>query len=385
MDDRFPQQFNVLGLDNIGSAMEARDTVLPGGLLEESLREGFALNLLEMQTNAATLNLLNEPPAQVLQEGESLLQAGISALQGQRYGEALSFLEKALERYTALNLNAGQAQALSYLTLVAYSNGDYQNSIQYGQRTLVLAYPLNQHSMAIKILGTIGNAYRHLKDVGRSRHFQHESLGLAQKLGDHRGAMAALNNLGLVFKATQDYAQAISYEKQALVLARTLQDQSVEAQVLKNLGNAYYAIGETETAIDYYEQRLALVRALEQPRLEIQVLKHLSTACYSVGRPTAAIGYARDRVTLTQRLEDFAAEEQALWSLAIFHEGLEQTQQAVEAHQHRLKVARLLANSVLFIQVQADLKRLFCNLGDFDRANQVSQEHLILEVVSSIY
>jgi tetratricopeptide (TPR) repeat protein len=380
MDDRFPQQFHVLD----GGSVEGRDTVLPGGefgILEESLREGFAMNLLEI--DMATSSLLTESPVSVLQEGESSLQAGISALQRQSYGDARSFLEKALERYTVLESNAGQSQALSYLTLAAYSNGDYQNSIQYGQRTLVLAYPLNQNSMAIKILGTIGNAYRHLKNVDRSRHFQHESLGLAQKVGDHRGAMAALNNLGLVFKATQDYAQAISYEKQALTLAHTLGDQAVEAQILKNLGNAYYAIGETETAIDYYEQRLAVVRDLKQPRLEMQVLKHLSTACYSVGRPSAAIGYARDRVTLTQHLEDFAAEEQALWSLAIFHEGLGQTPQAVEAHQHRLQVARLLANSVLFVQVQADLKRLFCNLGDFDRANQVSQEHLILEAVSS--
>lgn len=378
MDDRFPQY-------------STRDTVLPEGFggLEESLNEGFASNLQSIQENASPLNRLKLPPLQalqeLLQEGESFVQAGLGYLQRQSYGEALSVLEKALERYHVLELLPGQAQVLSYLTLAAYSNGDYQPSIDYGHRTLALAYPLNQHTIAIKILGTIGNAYRHLNDVDRSRHFQHESLGLAQKVGDHRGAMAALNNLGLVFKATQDYAQAISYEKQALILARTLSDQVVEAQVLKNLGNAYYAIGEAEIAIDYYEQRLTLVRLMEQPRLEMQVLKHLSTACYSVGRPAAAIGYARDRVKLTQRVEDFVAEEQALRSLAIFHEGLGQSPQAVEVHENRLRVARLLANSALFLQIQADLKRLFCNLGDFDRANQVSQEHLILEAVPSTY
>ncbi len=366
MDDRFPQY-------------STRDTVLPEGF------GGLEASLGAIQANASPLNRLNTPLPQVLQEGESLVQAGLKHLQSQSYGEALPVLEKALERYTQLEFLPGQAQVLSYLTLAAYSNGDYQQSIDYGQRTLVLAYPQNQHTIAIKILGTIGNAYRHLNDVDQSRHFQHESLGLAQKVGDHRGAMAALNNLGLVFKVTQDYAQAISYEKQALILARTLQDQTVEAQVLKNLGNAYYAIGETETAIDYYEQRLTLVRAMEQPRLEMQVLKHLSTACYSVGRPSAAIGYARDRVKLTQRVKDLVAEEQALRSLAIFHEGLGQSPQAVEVHQHRLQVARLLANSDLFIKIQADLKRLFCNLGDFDRANQVSQEHLILEALPSTY
>jgi tetratricopeptide (TPR) repeat protein len=213
MDDRFPQRPQLSGFDSgfdsggdkgRGGDASTRDTVLPDGFggLEEPLREEAATNLDEIQVNASPLNRLKPPSPKALQEGENFVQAGLNYLQRQSYGQALSVLEKALECYTVLALLPGQAQVLSYLTLAAYSNGDYQQSIDYGQRTLLLAYPLGQHTMAIKILGTIGNAYRHLDDVDRSRHFQHESLGLAQKVGDHRGAMAALNNLGLVFKVT---------------------------------------------------------------------------------------------------------------------------------------------------------------------------------------
>ena len=215
-----------------------------------------------------------------------------------------------------------------------------------------------------------------LNHLGQMLGYAFKNHALFVQALTHR-SMAALNNLGLVFKAAQDYAQAIFYEKQALVLARSLHDQSVEAQVLKNLGNAYYAIGESETAIDHYKERLVLVRSMENPRLEIQVLKHLSIASYSIGKPTEAIDYTRDRLNLSRALKDGVGEEQALRSMAIFHESLGQSYEAVEVHQCRLIVARVLGNASLFLEVQADLKRLFCNLGAFDLANLVSQESLI--------
>jgi hypothetical protein len=54
---------------------------------------------------------------------------------------------------------------------------------------------------------------------------------------------------------------------------------------------------------------------------------------------------------------------------AIFYESLGQSYEAVEVHQCRLIVARVLGNASLFLEVQADLKRLFSNLGAFDLAN----------------
>lgn len=355
-----------------------RDTILPASVLTTNMLPIHQIGASHDRSQASqTFPLLNEAYGQVLQDGESLLQLGLNHLQNQFYPEAIAALEQALSRYDLLDLRESQVQVLSYLTLAAYGNGDYHNSISLGQRTLVLAYELAQHAIAITVLGTIGNAYRHLGDTDRASHFQYESLALAQKIGDHRGTMAALNNLGLVFKARQDYAQAIFYEKQALLLARSLQDLSVEAQVLKNLGNAYYAIGESETAIDYYKEQLVVVRLLKNPRLEIQVLKHLSTVCYSIGRPTESINYARDRFNLANALEDAVGEEQALRSMAIFYEGLGQSLEAVEVHQRRLIVARVLEDASLFLEVQADLKRLFFNLGAFDRANLVSQENLL--------
>ena len=365
------------GDDEYGASL-TRDTILPASVLLASVVGHHSIDAPCHPSQASQIpTLLHENPVQVLQDGQSLLELGLTHLQNQCYSDALAALDRALSCYTLVDARDGQAKVLSLITWATYSNGDYQNSIILGQRTLVLANELDQHAIAIEVLGTIGNAYRHLGNTDRASHFQHESLALAQKIGDHRGSMAALNNLGLVFKATQDYAQAIFYEKQALVLARSLHDQSVEAQVLKNLGNAYYAIGESETAIDYYKERLVLVRSMENPRLEIQVLKHLSIASYSIGKPTEAIDYTRDRLNLLRALKDVVGEEQALRSMAIFHESLGQSYEAVEVHQCRLIVARVLGNASLFLEVQADLKRLFCNLGAFDLAHLVSQESLI--------
>lgn len=355
-----------------------RDTILPMSVLPANVGPIHSIDALHDRSETLhTLPLLDETYGQALQDGENLFQLGLAHLQNQGYPEAIAAFDQALSRYILLDLREEQVHLLSYLTLAAYSNGEYHNSINSGQRTLVLAHEFDQHAIAITVLGTIGNAYRHLGNTDRASHFQYESLALAQKIGDSRGCMAALNNLGLVFKAKQDYAQAIFYEKQALVLAQSLQDVSVEAQVLKNLGNAYYAIGESETAIDYYKERLVLVRSMKNPRLEIQVLKHLSTVCYSIGRPTESINYARDRFNLAKVLRDVVGEEQALRSMAIFYEGLGQSWEAVEVHQRRLIAARVLGDASLFLEVQADLKRLFFNLGAFDRANLVSQENLL--------
>lgn len=355
-----------------------RDTILPMSVLSTKPYPIHSIDALQDCSQAPhTLTLLDETYGQALQDGESLFQLGLTHLQNQGYPEAIEAFDQALNRYILLNLREDQVHLLSHITLAAYSNGDYHHSINSGQRTLVLAHEFGQHAIAITVLGTIGNAYRHLGNTDRASHFQHESLALAQKLGDQRGSMAALNNLGLVFKAKGDYAQAISYEKQALVLAQSLQDLSVEAQVLKNLGNAYYAIGESETAIDYYKERLVVVRSMKNPRLEIQVLKHLSTACYSTGRPTESIHYARDRFNLAKALEDVAGEERALRSMAIVYESLGQSWEAVEVHQDRLISARVLGDASLFLEVQADLKQLFFNLGAFDRANLVSQENFL--------
>ena len=214
MDDRFPQKVHSSTVASTftdeqilkrtcsidGGRGEyrdgsTRDTVSPAGVLP--------IGVLPTDVSAHLSNpsiVPNEPPVQVLEEADRSLQLGLTYLQNQCYPEALAALEQALNRYTVLDFRAGQVQVLNYLTLAAYSNGDYQNSINFGQRTLVLAHQLDQNAIAIKVLGTIGNAHRHLGNPDRASHFQHESLALAEKIGDHRGSMAALNNLGLVFR-----------------------------------------------------------------------------------------------------------------------------------------------------------------------------------------
>ena len=96
-------------------------------------------------------------------EASQLLQQGIQQQQAGDYNAAIKALQHSSALFQAYGNSLKQAQALSYLALVAYCSGDYKSVISYAHQCLSLAKENKEQRLQIQALSHLGNAYKKLK------------------------------------------------------------------------------------------------------------------------------------------------------------------------------------------------------------------------------
>lgn len=177
------------------------------------------------------------------------------------YAQALDWLEKARQSYSALHDPAGLADTLSEIGAVLYYRGDYGAAGREMSHCLTIAQTLNDQQRTAQAYQQLGNIAFDMGDYATTRAHYQASLEIRRHLGDKNGLAASLSNLAVLALYEGNFAYGLELGQQSLAIRRETGDKGGQAIGLNNLGILAKELGDFALAERYYQEGLSLHRA----------------------------------------------------------------------------------------------------------------------------
>jgi tetratricopeptide (TPR) repeat protein/transcriptional regulator with XRE-family HTH domain len=216
----------------------------------------------------------------------------------------------------------GEADALTGLGIVDWTQGRYQQAADLFRRALALYQETGDRAGEARALNNIGIADglqgRHRE---ASRHFR-RALTLYRASGDRTGEARALTNLGVARRNEGHYAEATEHLRRALDLHRTAGSRSGEAEVLTELGGVELREGRPDEAAGHFRQALTLFRETGAEARAAYALNGLGEACLAAGQPEQARAQHAAALTLASQAADKREQARAHDGLGRAHHDL---------------------------------------------------------------
>ncbi len=180
-------------------------------------------------------------------KARGFLAAGMLASSQGEYQRSTAYWQKSLEIRKQLNDQAGSACVLHKLARNQARHNPSQASQLY-QKSLSLARKHGDLLTTIDILLSLADGTTALGDFARARTLFEESVALARTRGDQRSLAYGLGGLGQIAIREGAYAEADRLLQESLTLYRALKDRVGTAFVLISLGIATLYQGDYKIA-----------------------------------------------------------------------------------------------------------------------------------------
>jgi len=186
-------------------------------------------------------------------------------------GASLDYHERAYALYASIGDSVGMARALTYASIAAYWQAEYQRCFDLAQQAIELqrgigdvtsiAYSRDVQGMALVRSGRYDEGIAILD----------ECVTAFQKIGDVSGSAMILVDLGLAHYMKQNWAQAYRYHQESLNIARSIGDRRREAFCLEGIAMTLtrMAVAETERDETALSQAVALFARADGVRRQI--------------------------------------------------------------------------------------------------------------------
>jgi DNA-binding SARP family transcriptional activator len=169
---------------------------------------------------------------------------GFALVQQERFHEAITHLDRAVDMHTACGSLRGQANALN----------------------------------------SLGSAYGELGDLDVAVGYLQRALDLRRRCGDQYGQAMSLANLAVACGMKGEPAAGLGHAEQALAVARSSGDLRLQGNALAVFGDMLRTAGRLDEAIDTLRQAVAIQHDTGNRRYEAGALDYLARALSARGR-----------------------------------------------------------------------------------------------------
>ncbi len=243
---------------------------------------------------------------------------------------ALVFARQALSLADSLEDPFGAAKAQVRMGTVLWSQGFYEQSVEYYFRALNLAQNLKDSATIARALGGIGANYRKQGNYAKAKDYYTQALTLSTAVHDKRAMESMLNNLGVLHFGEGENDSALVCWQRALDVDVELRDSASIALVSANVAWAFNNLGKTELALRFAEDALAIASSIGDKRVSA-LSNHVLGEIYAhTQNYQRAESYEREALRLA---EEYGGKEIMRWvfeSLSLIAERTGRPAQALE-------------------------------------------------------
>jgi tetratricopeptide (TPR) repeat protein len=154
-------------------------------------------------------------------------------------GVALEYYRRQYQVALELDDKAGQAMALSNMSVVFGSSGDRHAAIEALQEALTLYRVLGDDNGQVMTLNNLAMAYRLLGDCVQAMTCGQEALELARARDIQFYQPYVLDTIGSIHVTQEAYDQATAYFQEGISTAQALGRKDIQATCILNLGRMY--------------------------------------------------------------------------------------------------------------------------------------------------
>ncbi len=154
------------------------------------------------------------------------------------------------------------AAALHWLGIVAGSQGDYDQALDWHRQSLTIREDLGDRPAMAGSYHQLGNLAYRQGDYDQALDRYRQSLTIKEDLGDRAGMAGSYHQLGMIAQNRGDYDQALDRYRQSLTIEEDLGDRAGMAGSYHQLGIIAEERGDYDQALDRYRQALAIFEDL---------------------------------------------------------------------------------------------------------------------------
>ncbi|MFX1508637.1 MAG: tetratricopeptide repeat protein, partial [Promethearchaeota archaeon] len=200
---------------------------------------------------------------------------GIICVNKGEYDQALNYLQKSLAMFEELGLKSSVVKSLNNIGQIYWRKGDLRQALENYKMSLTRSEELGNNQFIAGISLNIGLLFWNMGELDSALNFYNKSLEISKGI-DHKSAMAAcLNGIGMILQFKGELDQALEFYQKSLVLEEKLGKKLDVALCLNNIGEIHHIKGSFNEASDYYKKSLALFE-------EIGTNYHMCLALYNL-------------------------------------------------------------------------------------------------------
>jgi CHAT domain-containing protein/Tfp pilus assembly protein PilF len=213
---------------------------------------------------------------------------GVLALRQGQVAEARQLFLESLSLARAQNDRSSEAGTLVNLGRTALQAERYDEAVDWSKSAYRAAMQLGQKDRAEAVLGNLGWAYYKLGDNERALEFDLEAEQAASKLGSYRNEIKWLANAGLIYQERGDSSHAVQVYQRSLELATQIHSPEDIITALEDLALNSVETGKLNEAGEYLNRLTSEVRKNGNHVEELNVMLAQGTIAAARGQDEQA-------------------------------------------------------------------------------------------------
>jgi class 3 adenylate cyclase/tetratricopeptide (TPR) repeat protein len=250
-----------------------------------------AITMLEGKADSPLLSRILIDYAQLLSVGKS------------DHAGAEQMVQRAFSNINEKKEPSIYAHGLKILGSIAYRTGDYDTSLRYRQKALVLWKELNEKREIADGNTNVGATYYRKGELDKALEYYREALSITEEMGYKWGIAQACRNIGLAYRVQGERNRALTYYERGLLISEEIGNKSGIAAVYFNMGHIYLS-GELDKALEYYKKSLAISEEIGNKAPIGQVSNNIGIAYRRKGDLDTALKYYMKYLEIAEEIGD---------------------------------------------------------------------------------
>lgn len=263
---------------------------------------------------------------------------GVGYYQQNKYDDALTWYNKAVEEHRKMDNYRGEANVLTNIGLIYWKKGEYPEAVKYNMQALKIWEAHNDESGICGIYDNLGNVYSDQEQYDQALAYYNRSLDIQKKnnKSTHEQSMT-LSNIGTAYLGKNDLPKALTYFQESLQLLEEDKKES-RAVSLSNIGLTYLEMKEYAKAQLYLADALKVQQEIADNDGMIHTLMGLSQTFQQTGKLPESLDHAQKALALAQEIDDRSAQAEASLILSDIKARLGDHQQAYRYYRDHVNI-----------------------------------------------
>jgi adenylate cyclase len=294
---------------------------------------------------------------------------------------AIRYAEQADELAIKIRYRKGSAYALKNIGSAYYIQGNYEQAINYWQKSLKTFRSYGDELGEANLLSNLGAVYFNLgKDV-KALDYHLKSLKVSEKIANKLRIATSLINIGAVYyRKEATHNKALDYYLRALPLSEEIGDKDAIGTASVNLGEIYLEAENDSLALHYFRKSLkAYEGSINLPYSLNSIAKvYLKRKDFA-----SAIKYHEQALTAAEAVEGQLDIAQSVLGLGNTYTQKGDTRKAISYYKRAEAIASAINSQYELKNAYQGLASSYAKLGDYGQA--YIYQNLLTEIKDSLY
>jgi len=231
------------------------------------------------------------------------IQGGSYLVRGE-YDDALDYYQRSLLISEGICDNKGMSKTLNNIGVIYSNQGNFPKALEYHQRSLTIKESLSDKSGMAGSMNNMGLIYMNQGNYPRAlKNFQ-RSLRIKEEFSDSRGIAQILNNIGLIYMRRGDYPEALECFQRSLKICEDISDLKASAGISSNIGLIYMNLSDYSKALDYYLKSLKIQEEISDRKGMASTFNNIGEIYMYQGDYAKAMDYYQKCFNIYEEISD---------------------------------------------------------------------------------